>query len=203
MPNGYTAAIYEGKKPTLREFILTSLRGMGVCISMRTDAPDAPIPEAFEPSGYYQESIATAQSRVAELEAMDAAQIEAAAKTAHQKSVDRYAQWREKNTRLIRDYDDMIAQVRAWECPSLLDSFKDTMLKWLQESKNFDTSDPDDPKCYYQPPQRERPEEWYADELAEAHRSLEYAYKGWSEELERTRERNEYLAAVWGSLPDD
>lgn len=196
MPTGYTSPIYDGTETTFRQFALRCARGMGACVMMRDSTMDAPIPERFEPYvAYYDKQIVTAQARIDELNAMSEAEREAAANEHNREAEERNRERLEENTALAARYDAMIAETQAWQ--GAPDGLKSFMLSQLVDSRRFDVSDA--------PYQAElKPAAlWFADELAEAARSLRYATEQRAAEIERTNERNAWLAKLHAALPPE
>lgn len=64
MPTGYTYPLVEGKE-TPEEFMLKSLRGMGVAIMQRDESIDAPL-ERRKVDDYYVESVEKAEKKLEE-----------------------------------------------------------------------------------------------------------------------------------------
>ena len=69
MPTGYTAKLME-KGKSFDEFVLFCARAFGACIDMRDEDMNAPIPEQFQPSAYYQKSVDENSAELTRLESM-------------------------------------------------------------------------------------------------------------------------------------
>ena len=76
MPTGYTAKLMENGQ-SFQEFVMFCARAMGVCVMMRDDSLDKPIPEKFEPSDYELKEMAKARTELDRLLSMTKKQAKA------------------------------------------------------------------------------------------------------------------------------
>lgn len=203
MPTGYTAEIYEGKNPSLRDFILTCVRGMGVAITLRDEPLSTPIPRHFEPETFHVDRLAEAQRRYAGLLHLTDEECAVRAKAQFDGAVAAKAEAKARYERLSKDYKAMIHQVSTWECPESLSSLKQFMLDQLHESLKHDCHDPDAPNSYYATPQLKSAMEWRAEAIEKAGKDIDYHARGQREADERIAGRNSYLDDLFGALPDD
>jgi hypothetical protein len=196
MPTGYTADVVSGKVTDLKTFAKQLARGMGALVMMRDAPDDAPIPDRFEPSPYYAESLATAQAKVDRLTAMtnDEAQAEADAEFDRRAAARDAAKARRDEQR--QRYDDMIAKVEAWE--GAPEGIKEFGLQQLRQGREFDCPEP---FKYWLKVEQQDGAVWRAEALKEATRNLDYARESNEKELERVAARNEWLAQLRRSLP--
>lgn len=140
MPNGYTAPIYEGKDISFRDFILHCGRGFGFAIEQRDQSGDVPLrTDPVEPqTTYHDTSIENAHALLAHLaEASD----DVLAEEAQREYFAQMAGWvegKERAAAMAERYDRMIREVQAWSVPSELENMKETVLKWLDESRGRD-----------------------------------------------------------------
>lgn len=196
MPTGYTAKLME-QGQTFEEFVLTCARAFGALVMMRDESPDAPIPEAFEPSDYYALSVAGAKERLAELRAMTPAEQDAWAEakraegiTYHDDCIKRY---REQNARLA----DMAARVSKWQPPTPdHQDMKTFMLDQISISKE-ETGYHEVAKAQLA---AKSPAQIYTDALVEATQSLARSEKNEREEIDRVNKRNAWVKALRDSL---
>ena len=197
MPTGYTADL---KMDTpLSAFILKCARAMGALIMMRDDQLDAPIPDEFEPSDYYRKSLEDAKSRVAALAEMTLEQA-AADLEKHNASMRKSAEESNAKDRAQRKiYERMIALVEAWKPPTPDHvHFKKFMLDdQLRGSLKFDCHD--DRESYYKP-FAGTAADWLAEIRAKATKDVAYYEKQWNEEVQRQRERSNWVKALRKSL---
>lgn len=198
MPTGYTAAIADGI--TFKEYAMSCARAFGALITMRDDAPDAEIPEAFEPSDYYAKALNAAAARLAELNQMD-----------EQSKLKEMEAWRDKQIADAKDaiekkkdlrakYDAMLAQVNAYTPPSHEhEGLKKFMAEQINQSIDFDCND-----NYHEKVLTEAAtitaDEWHVRNVAEAQRDVEYYTKHHAEELQRTEGRNRWIKQLRESL---
>ncbi|RVI59922.1 hypothetical protein [Sinorhizobium meliloti] len=196
MPTGYTANIHDGTETTLRQFALRCAHGMGALITMRDEPLSAPIPTRLEPStSYYDKTIDEASARIAELKAMSESD-RALAAAEHNRQIEECRRRRvEENNAMKARYDAMITQTEAWQ--GAPEGLKEFMLDQLKQSRDFDISD--DPLRYME--DTVSTDAWFASQLLEADRRLQYATEQRNSEIDRTNKRNEWLAQLHAALP--
>lgn len=196
MPTGYTSKLYEGEQ-SFNDFILRCARALGALITMRDDDWDVPIPKELEVDDYHAKRISEAKARLTKFEKLTDEQI--------QKKIDKqYAQRIKEDMESKKENDDrrnryqaMIAQVKAWNPPTKdHEGLKKFMLSQLTESMEHDCHDYSKEKPHAKPTVAE----WKKDELESIRWDVDYHTKENQEEIERTRGRNEWLQALWGSL---
>lgn len=199
MPTGYTAKLYEGADQSFPDFLMSCARAFGALITMRDEPMDAPIPDEFEPSPWYAERVEKVKARLAELQAMTVNEIANAAEAAHRQATDAWEEAdRAKDERKAR-YEAMLAQVREWMPPTEdHQGLKDFMIQQLTESIDFDCS-----MSYWPRPTPKTPKQWHAEEVARTERSLAQDEKENAEEIERARNRSEWVKALRGSVQAD
>lgn len=196
MPTGYTSDIEKGI--SFRQYAMGCARAFGALITMRDDPHDAPIPEKFEPSPYYLESVAKAKARIAELEAMTAEEVIAARDK-------EYADLVEYNEKGIRDrkelrakYEDILAHARGWVSPSPdHDEFKQFMISQIEDSIQWDCD-----TSYYEEnqPEKKSPAAWIADAFQRERDHLAYSEKSLAEEVARVEKRNLWVRQLREAL---
>lgn len=201
MPSGYTASIYEGENPTFSEFIMRCARGMGALITMRDEAPDAPIPDEFKPhTSYHDEAIAKARTTIEKLTSMDDASADEAAAEEYAQGMAEWNKRQEKSRDLARRYRAMLAEVEAWQPPTPdHEGLKKFMREQLQESLRFDCQD-DEFAQQWKPKRRSGPV-WRDEKAAQAHRDIAYHSEERAKEVERTQARTDWVKALRESLP--
>lgn len=193
MPTGYTYKVKDGQ--SFEDFVWGCARGMGALIMMRDDPADAPIPERFEPSDWHVRQLAEIRAELARLEALTPAQAAMEAEAAHISAVD---DWRRRELERIRErdaYDAMLQQVDAWQAPPSHSGFKDFMHRQLLESMQFDTGH------QYGKPEAVAGKEWLDAQVARARKSIAYHEQQHALEVQRTEERNQWVADLRASIP--
>lgn len=196
MPTGYTANIHDGTETTLRQFALRCARGMGALITMRDEPLSAPIPTRLEPStGYYDKTIDEANARLVELKAMSESDRALAAAEYNRQIEESRRRRVEESDAMRARYDAMITQTEAWQ--GAPEGLKEFMLDQLKQSRDFDVSD--DPLRYME--DTVSTDAWFASQLLEADRRLQYATEQRNAEIDRTNKRNEWLAQLHAALP--
>lgn len=201
MPNGYTAAIYEGKPVTLRDYLMGIGRGMGFAILQRDADRDDPVKLTEPSTGHAERSLADARTRRRVLEQMTPEDAQAAAYADFKDATARWEADLEKSLAMRARYEDMIAQVEAWRPDPLVEGAKEMALRYLRESADFDCGKPGEEMRYRPKPELLGGRAWLEREIAEAQRSIAHYEKSIAEELERTAERNRYIEAFLSSLP--
>ena len=175
-------------------------RAFGALIMMRDEPQNAEIPEAFEASAYHKDAIEKAAMELKELLAMDQLTAAAKAKEAHQKHIDYHTEAIAKDEALAAKYKAMLAEVEAYKSPSPdHDNFKKFMADQITESVKFDCG-----SNYHREAIESGKlmsgEEWILAEKKRLEDSMEYHKKHYQEELDRTKNRNEWLQKLRDSL---
>lgn len=192
MPTGYTYRIEEGC--TFEEYVWGCAKASSACVMMRDEPSDAPVPEKFEPSDYYEGRIAETEARLARLGAMTATEVALTGAAERAEVVAENARYAEEYREKEALYDAMLARVEAWVPPSADHvGLKDFMLEQIRISVD------DEPYQRKLPPSD--PAEWLDDKLADARRDLDYCRKQHAEELERTANRNRWIRRLRESVP--
>lgn len=196
MPTGYTADLYEGEDQSFEAFALSCARNFGALILMRDEAPDAPIPR-FEPSPHHQEEIDKLTERHQKLSDPDTAA------RMHATAVEDAAAANRKSARLSREraqrYGAMLGAARSWDPPSPDHAgLKDFMIKQLEESIEHDCRT-------YAVEVEPDPVEWARQERVRAEQRISRAKERLTEDIRRTRERNDWVDKLRASLagPDE
>jgi len=196
MPTGYTAAIADGIG--FEQFVWSCARGMGALINMRDEPSNASIPERFEPSDYHARKLEEANAALANLRAMSDDETATAAQEAFAAESKTNADAIARNSELRAKYEAMLVQVQAWQSPTPdHDGFKRFMTEQLTDSIRFDCS-----ARYYEKhkPAQKTGEEWRALQIANELHNVDYHTREHAEEVKRTESRNDWIAALRGSL---
>lgn len=199
MPSGITADIYEGKDVTLRDYLMRVGRGMGYAILQRDDDPSEPVKTTTESSSYYEQRIPELKAQLAALWNLTDDEIAEAARADYQERHDAWERRRTEKAALRERYEDMLAQVEAWEPDPLIASTKEYAIKYLRESIDFDCGG----SRFDQEPQPQDPADWLAAQKEDVSDSLARAEAHWEEEKERTADRNRHIEAFLRSLPPE
>lgn len=196
MATGYTYAVKDGKITNLREFAMRCARNFGALVTMRDEPADAPIPEEFEPSSNYAEFLKRDEERLAMLQSMTKAEIEAAAAAAFAERSARHAEAVRVQIEEEARYRAMLAKVRSWTPPtSEHEGLRSFMEEQLMSSIEFDSYVMD-------PPKRLAPGDWHDLELQEASRMMAISKRGAAEEVERAKSRTKWVKELRASLAE-
>lgn len=194
MPTGYTAELCEGEVP-FEKFVLKCARAMGALIEMRDDAMDAPIPEEFKPSNYHQKRLDEELAELEKLEGMTDAEAEAEAEKEYQKAVKEHeesvAQTAAVRSRLVA----MRSRVSQWVPPTKdHENFKKFMLEQLDETIKWDGT------SHSSKPKKRSGSSWKKDGMKSAKDSIVYQKREHDEEVQRAKERTQWVADLRASL---
>lgn len=191
MSTGVTCPI-EKRAMGLREYLE---RCWALC--NREHHPDAPLPATISEDPRYVIHLADAQSEVEHAEAMtdDAVAAELANLTKRSETIRK--QCRDRAAIRRHRYDDLIAAIGSWDAPPDAIGYRDMTLRHARESRDFDcpADTPDDAAPM-------TPQEWRADKIAMAARSLERATEALIRHRENIRQANAVLAAI-RAVPND
>ena len=184
------------KGQTFAQFALTCSRAFGALILMRDESMDAPIPERFEPSDSHQKEAARAEGELEKFSAMSGGERREWAMRNIREQLEYWKECEKEAQDRAAKIRSMLADVRAWQSPSdNHDSLKRFMIEQLESSL---------------------PGDFYAEEIkkwknldpsahAEAHltrlrEKIAYHHQEYAEEIERTEQRNRWLAQLRRSL---
>lgn len=201
MPTGYTAPVKDGEITELADFALSCARGFMPLVLLRDSDQSLEATRRYiasdsylEKPDYYEREIESATARLAELEAMSDDDALRAAAAASDEVVARNRELEERRVEELARYQDMIAQVEAWEPPTDEHrNFKDFMLKQLRESVDFDCR----PFAMPVPPVSLG---WRDDQIVGQRRRIERAREALREADERNVARRQWVEALLGSL---
>lgn len=195
MPTGYTANIQKGI--SFKEYALSCARAFGALVVMRDESSDCEIPENFEPSCYHLNSSALLEIELAETEALTSDEAEVAALDFFNKKEEYRLKKIEEAALVEKSYKEMLSKVNNWNSPSRdHDKLKEFMASQINESIKFDCG-----STYYNTPTKKMTgEQWRSMRLESLHKDIAYHVNGYSEEVERTNNRNEWIATLRSSL---
>lgn len=197
MPNAYTAPIHEGEDITFRDFILRCSRGFGFAIMQRDDAADVPLRTHYEPeTKYHDDALAAAWKTLEAVDALTEEELAVQAQQEYDAQLQAHEEAAERNDAEEARYDAMIAKTEAWVVPEELAEMRATVLRWLEESKGWDTG-----RAYPEAPIGVRtPAELREERRERALRDIAYHSKNRDDEIQRTAERNRYIELLLSSL---
>ena len=118
MPTGYTAEVVDGKITEFPDFAMTCARAFGALITMRDDPMDAPIPDEFEPHGYYAKRVAEGLKELGDAQAMTNAEADEAATEAHRAALQSRTDYLRRQDTEAERINAMLSKVRAWTPPT-------------------------------------------------------------------------------------
>lgn len=192
MPTGYTAAIADGI--TFEQFVLRCARAFGALVALRDEPLDAPIPAHFEANDYYARALDRDQKRLRELLDLSSDERKQKCEQEHQEACRSAQQHRQERQELRTKYEAMLAQVEAWQPPTVEHhDLRRFMRQQITDSIRHDCYETEDPKPV-------SVDLWYADQVANLERAIEHHRKSHAEEEERVKGRNKWLQSLLESL---
>ena len=172
------------------------VRGMGVCLQMKDERNDVPVPDEFKASDYHKKKLEEYQM---ELHALDCITEDAARAFAHAEYVNKTEAedgYHKQKLVIKARYLSMLSKVRIWQPPTEEhEGFKKFMEEQLTGSIKFDCGDY--PREQYT---EQSPKDWIASRRERLLKNIEYHAKEYREELERIAERNLWLKQLRESL---
>jgi hypothetical protein len=196
MPTGYTAELME-KGMDFSPFVLQCARAFGAFVTMRDDPMDAPIPEKFEPSDYHVKALAEAIEKHKTLSAMTNDEKIAFGEAEKETTLKHHKEWLLRNEVQNKRLHEMILQVQAWRPPTEdHEGLKKFMLDQIQISLN-DLSYISQEIAKIQ---ERNPISFYIAAVSNAIRSIEYHTKENVKEIERAKDRTEWVRKLRLSL---
>lgn len=200
MPTGYTYKIADGTETSLRQFALRCARGMGALITMRDDPQDAPIPDHLTPdTSYHDNGLAGADADLTRLRAMTDVETNAMAAAEYDAELDRWNQRQHDDKAKYDRYTRLMTELAPVN--TFPEGLKKLMMEQLVESRKFDCTFPEAPK-YDHRPTPTTGEQWRAHRIAKAAKDYDYHVEHIQQELDRTAERNAWLAQLHAALKD-
>lgn len=203
MPTGYTQELID-KDLDLKGFALVCARAFGVCIMMRDDSLDTPIPEEFKPSSWHRDAGSKAKVKLAKLMKMKSkTDREAWASKELKKQIavlKRHAKLNNAEV-AIKKMRAMLVEVNAW-CPPTDEHapLKKYMQDQLMSSIEADGHGTD----YYSKEatklQAVKPIDYYHSEVKRAKENVAYHKREWLAEVARVNQRNTWIKKLRNSL---
>jgi hypothetical protein len=196
MPSGYTCKIKDGQ--SFNDFVMGCARAMGVCVTMRDDPADTPIPEVFKPSDYHVKAVESAIQAAAKFKTMSDEDAELQATKAYNDACEQRKESLLDNANTIQSYVDMLKKVDAWEPPTEEHKqFKEFMQTQIKQSMEFD-----DMSDYYanHPCKQMSGQEWRDTQLANAKRDMSYHAEEADKEAELCKGRTAWIQRLRESL---
>jgi hypothetical protein len=195
MPTGYTSAIKDGID--FKTYAMDCARAFGACVMLRDEAGGGDkIPPAFEPSDYHVKALAKARTGLAAVQAMSREDCELSAANAWQEQEASRLRCIGECNDLRKKYEKMLSEVKAWRPPTEkhveLHNFMRTQ---IEESIKFDCS-----TDFLVMGQKLSGDKWRSQEVSRLLRDIDYHERENANEIEITRDRNEWISALRASL---
>lgn len=194
MPTGYTDAIKDGIDfPT---FAMRCARNFGATIEMRDEPLDAPIPERFEVSDYHLKALKHAREEQKRLSKLSDEECEAEALASFTDAKRDYLDSIKEKQATEAAYRAMLEKVRQWQPPTPdHEGLKAFMVEQIEQSIKHDCA-----TDYLVPPHARTGQEWVNLCMSQQARDIEYHGDHYDEDLQRARDRSEWVKALRESL---
>jgi hypothetical protein len=199
MATGYTHCIGEGV--SFKTFVLkcARARGMGACIMQRDDPSDEP-PKLQKPSNYSKKSLIGAKKQLTLAKKMSDKQAVLSAKKSYDDELAQFQKALDDSKQQQEKYKDMLSKVKKWKPPTKNHiGFKNFMIDQIKQSIVYD--DMQD-YCLKQIENLKllSADEYRINEIRQAENDIKYHTKDYAEEVKRTKERNDWIKALFTSL---
>ncbi len=203
MPTGYTAIIEEKDDLTFEEFALRCARNFGALITMRDDPMDAEVPDQFAIDDYHSRNLEDKAKKMLDIKSMTHAEIERQVETKAWYDKKQYDEALVEYQKHAAAYIRMRVKVEAWKPPS---GDHTNMKKFMLEQ--IDISMPTHPDKYLaKAPEDPKDalvgldhEAWRKVQMDAVLGDMEYHQEKHKLEIERTKERNEWLKKLKASI---
>lgn len=200
MPTGYTHAISEGI--TFPDFALRCARAFGYLVGMREDSLDTQIPEEFEPYPWHKEELNKAQRQLGRIKNKTIGEMleisKRAAERDHRTALKVETEIRERSRELRKQYEAMLDEVFGWDPPTPDHvELKTFMIEQIRSSIEHDCCGDED---WEDDPELLTPFDHLARRLVRIGSAIDYHTREWNDEVERTRQRNEWIQQLRASL---
>lgn len=193
MPTGYTDMISKGV--SFKEYALHCAKAFTVECRDQNELPDK-----IEPSSYNLEAAERDENKIDELENLSLEECEIRSEQAFEDRRKSLLDSIQKKKELEKKYDDMLAEVEKYTPPTPLhENYKNFMETQIKDSIDWDCD-----TSYYEKELEnltlDTGGNWREKEITELKRSVEYNTNAHKEEVERAKERNEWLQQLKESL---
>lgn len=205
MPTGYTAPIHEavkaGEEFPFPEFVRRCARAMGALIMQRDDPLTSALPDDQEVADHYVRRVAEAETKAAELLALDFDGRLAYGQRVVEENLALYEKSFEEKVALRAAFDATREKVKAWEPPTPEhEGLKAFMLQQIDLDR-----DSEDPSYYGDRIiewRKKDPKDVFEDAAKAAHKAVGFAHQSLAEERYRVASRNAWVRALKDALPE-
>ncbi len=196
MPTGYTAFIENGQITTAKDFIMLCARAFGATVIMKDEPLSKPIPEVFSCSNYYSETICKLQEELKRLQNLTLHEAQEEADDDYKKRFLEYTQGKQKDEKLLEQYNSMEEEIRKWVPPTYEhQNLKDFAINQIEMSK------PDmEFWSQLQTINRQSATEWLETKIADCKNDIEWYRKLLKREEDNIASKNKWLKDLRNSL---
>lgn len=198
MPTGYTSSIEDGI--SFEKFVLQCSRAFGALIMMRDEPTDAPIPDEFLPSDYHLKEAEKAKTKYHMLNYFSIDSAQERIKKEYEEAMKEWDDRVRHKLNLKLKYEQMLDKVRDWEPPTSEHyGLKEFMIQQITESIKWDC------EIYeqYKPVLETNAVKWIDEQKAKHLKDLEYHEAEYAKEVDRSKNRTEWVRALKKSLNQD
>lgn len=194
MPTGYTDLIKNDI--TFPEFAMKCARAFGALVHMRDDSMDAEIPDEIIPSNYHKDEMEKACFKLIEAKKMTLNTAKVLVIKDYNEQVKYHEKYFSDANALKNKYEAMLKKVIAWQPPTPEhEELKKFMIQQIKDSIDFDCN-----TNYSKVPELQSPEKWLDKYVDKCARDLGYHVKEWCAEVERCKEKTEWIRTLKASL---
>ena len=194
MPTGYTADIQKGIEFPI--FVMNCARNFGALVMMRDKPMDAEIPVVIEPSIYHKDEMDKAESKLLEAKKMSLETAKVLSEQEHADAILSNEKTISEKMDFEAKYTAMLDKVKAWQPPTPEhEGMKKFMVEQIESSIEFDCD-----ISYNSEPVLLSPEKWLCEYIDKCAKGLGYHIKEWYAEVDRCKERTEWINQLRKSL---
>ena len=192
MPTGYTDGVGSGKVRSFEEYALTCARNFGALIELRDEPLSSEIPE-FHPSDYYQKAGDEATKELNRLLGMTHEELRKEFYEQNGKRIKEAKDGIKRKQKMLTRYNAMLEKAKLFKSPTPEhDNFAKFIVSQLEESIKFDCGG-----NYWhmqlEHAKQQSFEDWWRSRIDELNKDVDRYRKNHQEEVERTRQRNEWV----------
>ena len=195
MPTGYTAGVMDGTVTSFQEYALMCARNFGACIMLRDEPLSSEIPE-FQPSDHYQKAGDEAYAELKRLTEMTQEELHKEFCEQKKKRINEAKDGIKRKQKIFTRYNAMLEKAKLFKSPTPEhDNFAKFIVSQLEESIRFDCGG-----NYWHVQlehAKQQPfEDWWRSRIDELNKEIERCRKNHKEEVERTKQRNEWVSQL-------
>lgn len=201
MPSGITSPIYNNEKGfTFEKFMLLCARSFGACIMQKDEDMSQP-PKLQRPSDYHKVSLQKAKNKLAKLKKMKDSAFDKLLKKQIKATKNLHIEDLVERGKLRGRYQEILEEVELWNPPTKdHEGLKKFAIEQLKNSIKFDCEGSDYYNKLLSSLLQHTAASYKQQLIAKAKRDVEYHLEEWLKEQKHTKERNDWIVALFESL---